>query len=1355
LSIGNRAITFCSENSTLLTGGFYLRDNSPLQPGGLPDGVVNLLAADGPYYKFDDDDPSDNYKVIEDDLPSTEGFYWHWYFDGVPLPRPEVEPIEVDPPPATNNVARISVDEAATQPPVEGHYAAIYHDHTFTDFTSHDHELYYLVFDVKTASGWRAADEPYDYEDGGEFNPYKFGPHCVSARVEWYANSGGVGSSITDMFYAYETTDAISGERLTRFCGRTYRPFNPSNGNQARVARIVLMVEGYMPDDERVEGPDNIVYFDNIAFFEAPELQQVYGALPGTAEKLYNDEDFLPPENFLDLKMTLNIQPIQPPGCSPDSYLLFTGTLFNDDDNSGTNRGARCIDLGFAFPILDDESEGTSSTQPLEWHYDVNHSAFVDIQDGTSVNKKIYPYAMSSHVDARPEYDMSELANPIGVNYKRSLGLQVSSYPIGALAIHDPSNESNLRGLSFGDSLGIDPLTPNVSHFGSRIDRLSWGGTEDFAGYAYIEFNLGLLAENAAGGNGTDFSFILFRSDDNEYLEKSVFREGIEKYQRSFYPQYFNRPTNTRDGEDGWLFGGAAYKPHLNDTAQAGFDEQPNQFGMRYEQIKYSSEMTEDLGDLLEYLYSKNVSALSYDLPWVANFTCDYADDMNLVSEIAGEADEVQDPLFPEQQAIYEAKRPQIFTLPPLDQELFYKYIEDSNRYLFPVSVAMTPDTDPLEITPLLQAEQNYFKAWYEAYVADQHTIGGVQLDNGFQDCHVDLNSVRVDTFASNGGRLTYSFNEFAPAVPQVTTNTWFFPHLRNLLDAVDNGEDYYTDYGDGTDANDPPPFHNIEEEIIGINANEHQLGGSKYAIMNADVIGFESSAQHSNNNSPERFNFRRILARDKAVSRQLGPVDCAKTAADNIPYGLGLAYLYEDDIDLYTQILNEVTWSSLAYGFMPGIHNMFGIGADECFPDEQKFDRFFDNVARDLFWTGPGYLPPRRGYTNVFQMLHLAGWQPVTNIINIAGQGSGGDPQVLLINRFGPYEGMGPSNRPFYITLYNNAEGTLTFTDVAEYNCGECIPIGSLESDEEVERLDICENNYGEGAFDGKIKNDLDANYFSLSDRNFWLEIGNADKLGINGVGNLSGHQMIGHVASSDPPVNDPTIHAEKFGSTGQHYSIISLNGEPPVIRLGGGRMPGQFQGPGTIEDKALMVFKIWLEPKVDNSSSGGERSSEADNPWFRTFGSGWTLVDDENAENGSIEATSTTVPGACALYSIDTGVNGKHCLRVKYPVYQEVAGTARYDVYVVDHLEEGLGSVTPDSLPEPALSVLVNQASGRFSDVDDEGFAAIGEFDVAGLPRYGLVSVVIRVSAASDEETVGGSGILVADAVKLEAVE
>ncbi len=961
-----------------------------------------------------------------------------------------------------------------------------------------------------------------------------------------------------------------------------------------------MVVEGYMPDDENASYPDNTVYFDNISFFRAPPIKQVYWdepTVPDDPYLLYGDSGY---SDDLDLQLNLDVEVIQPPTGSLDSYVLFAGSLINDDGETGTAMDPRSIDLGFAFPILDNTSSGTT-TQQLEWHYDVNHASLVDSDDASiDENRKMFPYTMSSHVDARPEYKMSGVAQPLGVDLERTLGLQVSSYPIGAVAIHDPADPENLRGLSFGDSLDGTWVTPNISHFGYRIDRQAWGGAQDFIGYAYIEFNLGLLAEDSASGNSTDFSFIIFRSDDEDFSEQSVFREGMEKYQRSFYQEFFTRPTFTREGEEDWLFGGAQYDPDVDDLEQDGLDDRPNQFGIRYDQIKFvgSPSGIADIRANLIALHGKNVSAVVYDLPWAGSFEIkndgEESNRMNSMDELWIQAEaELDDISFPQSQ-IYLRKLPRIFTSPLGEQKLFYKICEERQRYFFPVSVTMTPDPDESDI--LVTKELSYFKGWYKSFEEDFHLIAGVEFDNTYRDSHLDLNIGRVDNFAhsdveGNEGRLTYSYNEFRPAVPQLTTNTWFFPHVEAFLDDVDNDEAQFPDHGDGADSGYPGAS---EEEIISINAMQKEFGGSKYAIMLADVIMFESSTQTQFNNKNESFDFRRSMARDKSVARGLAPYRCAGDALDNyITYGNGPDHLYTDRDQVLLQLLNEATWSCLAYGFMPAMHNFLSV-EEGCFVDDDAKDEFYGYLppdppgpARRAFWTSDSYILPRRGYTDIFKKLHKAGWQPVTNIVNLVGPVS----ESLVINRFGPYEGFGPPSRPIFVTVYNNETFSLTLTDVAEYGCEDCIPIGSLQSDEEIELYSICENNFGSAAFQNKEKRDLDSQFFDLRDRSFLLEINNIDKLALNGVGNLMGHQMIEHIKGSTPAVNAPNIPADIFDEYGDNYSVTRSNGGPglaPKIILGGGRAPGEPQGPRTIEDKALMVFRIWLSGIVDNSKSG-----------------------------------------------------------------------------------------------------------------------------------------------------------------------
>ncbi len=282
-----------------------------------------------------------------------------------------------------------------------------------------------------------------------------------------------------------------------------------------------------------------------------------------------------------------------------------------------------------------------------------------------------------------------------------------------------------------------------------------------------------------------------------------------------------------------------------------------------------------------------------------------------------------------------------------------------------------------------------------------------------------------------------------------------------------------------------------------------------------------------------------------------------------------------------------------------------------------------------------------------------------------------------------------------------------------------------------------------------------LDPIFSVERDRNFFLEIMDPAKLALGSVGNLKGHQMIGHEKPANAPVNDPDIPAEVFSETGDHYSILRLQGSQPKLRLGGGRTSTQFQTKAVIDDKALMVFRIWLDPSGDNAAPGGGSERAELNPFYRTFGRGWSVIDDACAENGTIDAISTTVPGACALYRIDTGFDGRHRLRVKHPVYQDATSEARYDVYVLNHLQDAFQTLTLEDLPTPVLSVVLDQTRQVYDDIDEEGFAAIGDFEMSGLAGYDIASVVIRVSAEPDESGSVASAVLVADSVKLEAVE
>lgn len=227
LTIDGRIINFCPVDGSDLTGGFYIRDNTPATLGGLPTSTTRPNLLNDEFYARFNDDPDDDLIVIGTPGPNS---YWGWAWDGNRTIRVETIGSGGD----VNKAALISVDESSN-PDGDGYFGAIFRDHTFTSFTSPEHEMYYLVFEVKTGSGWRSNSLGHlSYENGGEYDRSRYGHHRVSARVEWFYDTlqdfgREPTGDVCDIFYAYETTDTISGERLTRFCGRTYRPFDPDS----------------------------------------------------------------------------------------------------------------------------------------------------------------------------------------------------------------------------------------------------------------------------------------------------------------------------------------------------------------------------------------------------------------------------------------------------------------------------------------------------------------------------------------------------------------------------------------------------------------------------------------------------------------------------------------------------------------------------------------------------------------------------------------------------------------------------------------------------------------------------------------------------------------------------------------------------------------------------------------------------------------------------------------------------------------------------------------------------------------------------------------------------------------------
>jgi hypothetical protein len=1288
-------ISFCSG----ITGGFYIRENTLPVNEQIPDDCTNLII--NPV-----NNPSTFYDgAIEGAIP-----YWHAFGSS---DDNEITDHEIVGTTTSNWVARIHVDESENpDEAVLGHYAGIYHDLGPWPLPQ-ELQLFYLTFEVKTQSGWRSKGHPED--DWNDEEKDMYGPHKISARVEWYGSDP---SSIPPAgpepspdsywveFNAFETTDAMieDYDHFTRFCGRTYRP--PS----ARYARIVLQVEGYMSFDGPETGPGavtNEVFFDNVYFFLAPPALQVRGAdlFDNVAVPLYDDDS---PTTPLNLSMQVEIQDYT-------DYLRIHGRLINP------SQAERAIDLGFALPIND------LPAQVLEWHSDMRNSLLIAEQTGPT---RYFPLTLPGLVDVRPE------CNSRGIiptsKFHQFHNLHVSAYPISALGI-DLGGQPPIRfGLSYGDSLEEVPFTPSISHFGYRIDDAS-----PYIGKYYVELNIGLLSSTSVN-NSTEFSFIIFRSDNPDYFESSCFREGLEKYQREIYPSYFTRPEDTPD-ED-WLFAGGFYQADPSDqgpggSAPDGYDDNPNDFGIRYTQQLLGFE------EMLNFCVDRNVGVQIYDRPWEGTFPNSYTIEplsKNTYDGLDWEhgpegtyALSLNDPFL----SIYLAKVDSAFKIPPGDKTIYTRH-----PYSFPLMLADSPVTE----SSLVSAEVTAYSDWYTTHAEHGECFSGIQLDNCLnawgQSSHLDICGNDLEAFVEESGRLTYSFNHFRPAIPQLCTNVWFFPHARSKLAQIDaHGTGFGDNYGE---------TGIMEQEVISVNANESAFGGSKYAIMNADVVGFESNPNTRSNNNDHAFNFRRSLARDKSVARLFGVVTCIEQAMDTIfTQGHG-THLWPLDTDFLTQIADEAAWMALAWGFHPSITNLF---PDSVFGGDNRHDLFVDNFIRERFTPGSG---ADLGFTEVFRLLHKAEWKPIANVVNSATATSEapGDPQLLFKERFGPYDATLPAYRPVFITIFNNDDLSLTCDNVPDAP-PEVIPLSlsDLESQLEVEETDICERKYGAAAsYSAKLKDNLDKTGDERN-KNFLLDIYNPDKLTLHN-GNLWGMQMIEHEANP-AVVNSPDIRSATFNHYGW-YSIQRYMLPQPHIRVGGKRFINDppAQQMGLIEDKALMVFKIWTEMGADNGGGGGTEMASGENPYYDRYGN-WQTVAAENAHWGSVDMVESTELGASALFKVDIGQSGRYDVRVHWPDSDDATSNALYEVYLIERDLDG-SSETEEVVVGPVLTTLVDQSNRAFEVLDDEGYLSIGEIEVALGDWVDLVTVVVRLSSGGAEYSEGQATLLMADAVKLEEI-
>ncbi len=1025
LKIGIMEPDFCIPGS----GGFYIRDYTVDPTTGLPgnlDTHGNLLDCSD----FDSDCTS---CLLNEEV---------WTIDTDILVDPDITCADLTLTSGSTTVAKLVLPEDDTGPFFIGIYQDIHLSQLGLYPNPTTHDLFCFSFDLATACGFRSKDHPDGTLD-------EHGEHKIISRIDWFTGSeaptsvpftpsppGDLPAVGYTQALLWESTGLASSDDpgLDEFlsCGiRSYRPLD------ATYVRVGVIVEGYLPNT----GVDNAVYFDNFAFYKAPPIVHVK-----TDDLLTEDDtdfDFLQELGgtpvLPNLQMKASVNTIQTTG---GGYLLIDGVIKNLDLNPSNDLPARALDLGFALPI-----DYHQTDQKLTWWDDMGQSEII----GDCV--QILPFRNAGPVDVRPRQTSKYHAYPDSANDDffslHTEGTMMSSYPFSALSIDD---STYLRGISFGDDLSADTVA--VSHFGYRVLQPD----APYTGLYYVEFNLGILPENTLNNlNETPFSFILFRGDNTSWREKSTFREAANRYQVEFFPQYFTRPTLPSSHPDhDWQFGGGFYNGEVINVSGSPqlvsntFNNHASGYGLRYTQEPYTGVDNQTwMQGVVNLFNSIHVGTLVYEQPWLASFHNPTGTSMNQYTTLDLEMTNyspVDDPPHAGQiwEQMYFAKRDNALHLPG-GTTLFGQRIDDFSgssdklKYNFPTLLVDSNIGD----ADLLAKERLYIGDAY-GNVSNDTVAGlkGMECDNAFYSRydanHLDQTSNRLSKYVAIGGRLTYSINHLAPAIPQVAANVLFLKDMQDKLGEIDA----VFPFGDGSN-----PTH-IEDEILSGNFNEPLFGASKYGVMNCDIGGFESRiAQGFNrfNRSEQAQNFRRAMARDKNMARLIGQVplkDCIldvwQTSGcsnwDNL-WGTG------NYNDFQIQIVNEAAWVALAWGFMPSISNIFRV----------IDDNFFDSHILPLFETDPQY---GLSYTNIFRELHLSGWRPITNIEVLY---EGVTPETgIRVERFGD---TGDSNSPgdsVCFTVLNNDDLTVTTVDLAKIGATgtpAAKSIGEIEELEEYRR--------------------------------------------------------------------------------------------------------------------------------------------------------------------------------------------------------------------------------------------------------------------------------------------------------------
>jgi hypothetical protein len=188
-------------------------------------------------------------------------------------------------------------------------------------------------------------------------------------------------------------------------------------------------------------------------------------------------------------------------------------------------------------------------------------------------------------------------------------------------------------------------------------------------------------------------------------------------------------------------------------------------------------------------------------------------------------------------------------------------------------------------------------------------------------------------------------------------------------------------------------------------------------------------------------------------------------------------------------------------------------------------------------------------------------------------------------------------------------------------------------------------------------------------------------------------------------------------------------------------------------------MVFKVFTSTLVDNGkgSTSGDSSrtggEEVLGNYYELYGSGWHRYDTAG-HDGTVDAIPVNTADASAYYKVNIGLKGEHDVLVHFPTSRYATTEAKYEVFIVDYLEQAAGE---SSLGAPVLTATVDQtAETSYSTAaNDEGFISIGTISV-NLVEPEVVTVVIKLSPADRGESRSGDAtLLLSDAVMLEKVE